>query len=176
MQGPLNIAVAAARAAGNIMLRNLDRLDALKISEKSHNDFVSEVDHQCEVAVIDTIRKAYPGHGFLGEEGGQQGEGDDLWIIDPLDGTLNYLRGIPQFAVSIALQHKHRTEVGVVYDPLKQELFVATRGSGARLNDKRIRVSGRRTLDGAVLGTGFPFRQTDDIDRYMQVFLSLIHI
>ena len=129
MQGPLNIAVAAARAAGNIMLRNLDRLDALKISEKSHNDFVSEVDHQCEVAVIDTIRKAYPDHGFLGEEGGQQGEGDDLWIIDPLDGTLNYLRGIPQFAVSIALQHKHRTEVGVVYDPLKQELFVATRGS-----------------------------------------------
>ena len=170
MQGPLNIAVAAERAAGNIMLRNLDRLDALKISEKSHNDFVSEVDHQCEVAVIDTIRNAYPDHGFLGEEGGQQGEGDNMWIIDPLDGTLNYLRGIPQFAVSIALQHKHRTEVGVVYDPLKQELFVAARGSGARLNDKRIRVSGRRTLDGAVLGTGFPFRQTDDIDRYMQVF------
>ena len=172
MQGPLNIAVSAARAAGNIMLRNMDRIDALNINEKAHNDFVSEVDHQCEAAVIETIRKAYPRHGFLAEEGGTQGDGDDIWIIDPLDGTTNYLRGIPQFAVSIALQHKKRTEVGVVYDPLKQELFVATRGGGARLNDKRIRVSPRRSLEGTVLGTGFPFRETDNVERYLQVLKS----
>ncbi|MEM7408178.1 MAG: inositol monophosphatase family protein [Pseudomonadota bacterium] len=170
MQGPLNIAIGAARAAGTIMLRQMERLDRVKVAEKRKNDYVSEVDRQCEAVIIETLQKAHPDHGFLGEESGRTGNSDWTWIIDPLDGTLNYLQGIPHFAVSIALQHKTRLEVGVVYDPFKQELFTATRGGGAQLNDKRIRVSERRSLDGAVLGTGFPFRENDEVERYMQVF------
>ena len=170
MQGPLNIAISAARAAGNIMVRQLDRLDRVRIEEKAPNDFVSDVDRQCEAVIIETIRKAHPSHSFLGEESGASGNSDWTWIIDPLDGTLNYLRSIPHFAVSIALKHNNQIEIGVIYDPMQQELFVATRGNGARLNDKRIRVSPKRSLDGALIGTGFPFREMDDFDRYMQTF------
>jgi myo-inositol-1(or 4)-monophosphatase len=173
MQGPLNIAISAARAAGNIMVRQMDRLDRVRVEEKAKNDFVSDIDRQCEQVIIDTIRKAHPNHAFLGEEGGSIGDSEWTWIIDPLDGTLNYLRGIPHFAVSIALQHKNSIELGVVYDPLGQELFVARRGNGAQLNDKRIRVSTRRSLDGAVLGTGFPFREGDNFERYMETFSAL---
>lgn len=170
MQGPLNIAIGAARAAGTIMLRQMERLDRVKVAEKGKNDYVSDVDRQCEAVIIETLQKAHPDHGFLGEESGRSGDSDWTWIIDPLDGTLNYLQGIPHFAVSIGLRHKSRLELGVVYDPFKQELFTARRGGGAQLNEKRIRVSERRSLDGAVLGTGFPFRENDEVERYMKVF------
>jgi myo-inositol-1(or 4)-monophosphatase len=174
MQGPLNIAIQAARAAGDLSIRFIDRLDKVKIIEKSPNDFVSDIDRECEAIIIETIRKAFPAHAVLGEETGQRGDGDTQWVIDPLDGTLNYLHGIPHFSISIAMRVKQRLEVGVVYDPLKQELFTATRGNGAQLNDKRIRVSNRRSLKGAVLGTGFPFGQMDNLDRYMQVMAALM--
>ena len=174
MQGPLNIAIQAARAAGDLSVRFIDRLDKVKVVEKSPNDFVSDIDRECEAIIIETIHKAFPDHAVLGEETGSRGDGDTQWVIDPLDGTLNYLHGIPHFSISIAMRVKQRLEVGVVYDPLKQELFTATRGNGAQLNDKRIRVSNRRSLNGAVLGTGFPFGQMDDLDRYMEVMAALM--
>ena len=170
MQGALNIAIRAARAAGNIMVRYWDRLDTIKVTEKGANDFVTEVDRLCEEAIIETIRKAFPDHAIEAEESGKHAGNDHLWIIDPLDGTLNYLHGFPQFCTSIALQVKGRTEVGVIYDPMRQELFVATRGGGARLDDRRMRVSRRAGLKGALIGTGFPFREGDDVERYMKVF------
>ena len=174
MQGPLNIAIQAARAAGDLSVRYMDRLDKVKVSEKSPNDFVSDIDRECEAIIIETIRKAFPAHSVLGEESGKHGDNETEWVIDPLDGTLNYLHSIPHFSVSIAMRVKQRLEVGVVYDPVKQELFTATRGNGAQLNEKRIRASSRRSLDGAVLGTGFPFGQMDDLDRYMQVMSALM--
>lgn len=173
MQPMLNIAVRAARSAGNIIARSMDRLDQLNISVKSNNDFVSEVDQNAEQEIIYTIRKAYPDHGILAEESGSHAGNDYLWIIDPLDGTTNYLHGFPQFAVSIALQHKGRLEQAVVYDPVSQELFTASRGDGARLNDRRIRVSPHNDLEGALLGTGFPFKQQQHLDTYMETFKAL---
>ena len=173
MQPMLNIAVRAARNAGNIIARSVDRLDQITINVKAENDFVSEIDRQAEQEIIHTIRKAYPNHGFLGEETGVH-EGDDfVWIIDPLDGTTNFLHGFPQFAVSIGLKHKGRLEQAVVYDPLRQELFTASRGAGAQLNDRRIRVSKRNDLDGALLGTGFPFKQQQHLDIYLHTFKAL---
>jgi len=169
----LNIAVRAARSAGNIIVRNLDRVDTLTVHTKDRNDFVSEVDRQAEQEIIGILRKAYPGHGVLAEESGSQDGNDYLWIIDPLDGTTNYLHGFPQFAVSIALQYKGRIEQGVVYDPLRQELFTASRGAGATLNDRRIRVTSRRSLDGALLGTGFPFKAQQHLDAYLDMFRAL---
>jgi len=173
MHPMLNIAIRAARGAGNIILRNMDRLDRLSVQTKAGNDFVSEVDRQAEQEIIHVLRKAYPGHGIIAEESGARPGGDYEWAIDPLDGTTNYLHGFPQFAVSIALRHKGRLEQAVVYDPLKQELFTASRGEGAHLNERRIRVSGRRTLDGALLGTGFPIRQQQHLDAYLGMFRAL---
>jgi myo-inositol-1(or 4)-monophosphatase len=173
MHPMLNIAVRAARSAGNIIVRNLDRVDTLTVHTKDRNDFVSEVDRQAEQEIIGILRKAYPGHGVLAEESGSQDGNDYLWIIDPLDGTTNYLHGFPQFAVSIALQYKGRIEQGVVYDPLRQELFTASRGAGATLNDRRIRVTSRRSLDGALLGTGFPFKAQQHLDAYLDMFRAL---
>jgi myo-inositol-1(or 4)-monophosphatase len=173
MHPMLNIAVRAARSAGNIIVRNLDRVDTLTVHTKDRNDFVSEVDRQAEQEIIGILRKAYPGHGVLAEESGSQDGNDYLWIIDPLDGTTNYLHGFPQFAVSIALQYKGRIEQGVVYDPLRQELFTASRGAGAPLNDRRIRVTSRRSLDGALLGTGFPFKAQQHLDAYLDMFRAL---
>jgi myo-inositol-1(or 4)-monophosphatase len=169
----LNIAVRAARSAGNIIIRNIDRLDQLSVQTKGRNEFVSEVDRQAEQEIIHVLRRAYPGHGILAEESGSQPGNEYEWAIDPLDGTTNYLHGFPQFAVSIALRHKGRLEQAVVYDPLKQELFTATRGAGAHLNDRRIRVSRRRTLEGALLGTGFPIRQQRHLDTYLGMFRTL---
>lgn len=169
----LNIAVRAARSAGNVITRNRDRIDQLSIQTKDRNDFVSEVDRQAEHEIIHILRKAYPNHGILAEESGVR-EGDDYqWIIDPLDGTTNFLHGFPHFAVSIGLRHKGRLEQAVIYDPVQQELFTATRGSGAHLNDRRIRVSPRRELDGALLGTGFPFRAQQHLDPYLDMFRAL---
>ena len=173
MHPMLNIAVRAARSAGNIIVRNLDRVDSLTVQTKDRNDFVSEVDRQAEQEIIGILRKAYPDHGVLAEESGHQDGNDYQWIIDPLDGTTNYLHGFPQFAVSIALRHKGRIEQGVVYDPLRQELFTASRGAGANLNDRRIRVTNRRNLDGALLGTGFPFKSQQHLDAYLDMFRAL---
>lgn len=174
MQPTLNVAVQAARKAGNIISRAVDRVDTLTISSKGHNDFVSEVDHQAEAEIIKVIRRAYPHHGFMAEESGVKGSDEFVWIIDPLDGTTNFLHGFPQFAVSIALQHKGRLEHGVIYDPMRQELFTASRGDGAQLNDRRIRVSKRSTLEASLLGTGFPFREMRYLDDYLAIFKALL--
>ena len=133
MHPMLNIAVRAARSAGNVIIRNIDRLDSISVHTKDRNDYVSEVDRQAEQEIIGVLRKAYPDHAILAEESGKQAGNDYQWIIDPLDGTTNYLHGFPQFAVSIALRHKGRLEQGVIYDPVRQELFTATRGAGAML-------------------------------------------
>jgi len=162
MSQPLkNIAIEAARAAGVIIIRALKRLDTIKIAEKQPNDFVTEVDQRAEEEIVGIIKKAYPSHSILGEESGHT-EGDDYqWIIDPLDGTRNFIHGYPQFAVSIAVSYKGKIEHGVIYDPLRQELFTATRGQGAQLNERRIRVSARKQLGECLLGTGFAYRHSD---------------
>ena len=173
MHPTLNIAVRAARSAGNVIIRNLDRVDSLSVHTKDRNDFVTEVDKQAEQVIIHILRKAFPDHSILAEESGAHQGNDYQWIIDPLDGTTNFLHGFPQFAVSIALRHKDRLEQGVVYDPLRQELFTATRGGGAMLNDRRIRVSNRKSLDGALLGTGFPFKSQQHLETYLDMFRAL---
>ena len=170
----LNIAVRAARAAGNLLLRYCDRVDSLTVTDKGLNDFVSEVDRAAEQEIIQVIRKAYPSHGFLAEESGAT-RGDEFeWIIDPLDGTTNYLHRFPQFSVSIALRRRGLLEQAVVYDPLKEELFTASRGSGAMLNDRRIRVTALKGLKGALLGTGFPYRDHGQVGAYMDMFRVLM--
>jgi myo-inositol-1(or 4)-monophosphatase len=173
MNPALNIAIKAARKAGSVMLRRLDRLGSLSVSLKGRNDYVTDVDRQAEEEIVAILRKAYPDHGILAEEGGVRGGDEHVWIIDPLDGTTNYLHGFPQFAVSIAMQARDRIELGVVYDPLREELFTAYRGSGAFLNDRRIRVSQMKGLDGALLGTGFPFRRQEHLDAYLATFKAL---
>jgi myo-inositol-1(or 4)-monophosphatase len=172
----LNIAVRAARNAGNIIARYADQVDTLSITEKSHNDFVSEVDKRAEQEIIRTLHKAYPEHGILAEESGTHQGNDYEWVIDPLDGTTNFLYGFPHFAVSIALRHKNRLEQAVVYDPIRDEMFTASRGGGAQLNGKRIRVTNRRGLEGALLGTGIPFReeQMPYMEAYLQMMQALI--
>jgi myo-inositol-1(or 4)-monophosphatase len=173
MHPMLNIAVRAARSAGNVIVRHIDRLDSLTVQTKDRNDFVTEVDRQAEQAIISTLRKAYPNHGILAEESGADGGDEFQWIIDPLDGTTNYLHGFPQYAVSIALRQRGRLEQGLVYNPLSQELFTATRGGGAFLNERRIRVSNRKGLEGALLGTGFPFKAQQHLDTYLDMFRAL---
>jgi len=170
MHALLNVAVMAARRAGGTLIRNLVKLEKLKVEVKGHNEYVSEADRAAERAVIDVILKHYPDHAILAEESGAQGsEGaDTVWIIDPLDGTTNYLHGFPVFAVSIGVQINGRMEHAVVYDPLRQELFTATRGNGAQLDEHKIRVSGQQELERALVGTGFPYRQADsELDPYL---------
>ena len=175
MHPMLNIAVRAARAAGNVIMRNFDRRDTLTIGSKGQHDYVSEVDKQAEQEIIRTLSKAYPDHSILAEESGSRNEGSEYrWVIDPLDGTTNYLHGFPQFSVSIALLHRGKPDQAVVYDPFSQELFTASRGSGAQLNDRRLRVSHNRSLDDALLGTGFPFREFAHLDAYMGMFRELM--
>ena len=173
MNPALNIAIMAARKAGGVILRHLDRLGTLTVANKSRNDYVSEVDRLAEEEIIRVIHKAYPEHGILAEESGRRNGNDYQWIIDPLDGTTNYLHGFPQFAVSIALSNRGKIEQGCVYDPLREELFTASRGSGAFLNDRRIRVSGAKTLEGTLLGTGFPFKQQQHLNAYLEMFKVL---
>ena len=174
MHPMLNIATRAARAAGDLIVRSLDRADQLTIISKDRNDYVSEIDRQAEDIIIRALRKAYPHHSILAEESGHHAGDDFQWIIDPLDGTTNFLHGFPQFAVSIALLHKGRLEQGVVYDPLRQEMFSATRGAGAMLNNRRLRVSSRTNLSGALLGTGFPYKVHDHLDAYLAMLKDLI--
>ena len=167
----LNIAVRAARRAGEVIVRSLNNLESLTVTAKGRNDFVSEVDRAAEAQIVEIIHKHYPDHAILAEEGGAQGEHDFRWIIDPLDGTTNFLHGFPVFAVSIACEYKGRLEHAVVYDPMRQELFTASRGGGAHLDNRRIRVSKQRTLEGALIGTGFPFRAND---RYLDAYFAML--
>lgn len=172
----VNIAVRAARRAGDIIVRHLDRVDTLTIRQKERNDFVSEVDRMAEAAAIEIIRRLHPEHGILAEESGLQSAGGDefVWVIDPLDGTTNFLHGFPVFAVSIAVRHRDRIEHGVIYDPLRQELFTASRGESAQLDGRRIRVSRQKSLEGALIGTGFPFRESHNLGLYMQMFECVV--
>jgi len=178
MKAMLNIAIRAARKAGDLTTRYVDRIDTLKIGTKQHNDFVSEVDRMAEQEIIGVIKQAYPGHAILAEESGSHNRQADnkqpLWIIDPLDGTTNFLHGFPQFAISIAMQAEGELQVGVIYDPMRQELYTALRGVGARLNDHRIRINPNTKLEGSLIGTGFPYYQYDELDRYMAILKTVI--
>jgi myo-inositol-1(or 4)-monophosphatase len=170
----VNIAVRAARRAGEIIVRSLNHLESLQVTSKGRNDYVSEVDRAAEREIIAVIHKHYPDHAILAEESGQSGENDTVWIIDPLDGTTNFLHGFPVFAVSIAVQQRGHMEIGVIYDPMRQEIFSAVRGAGAHLENRRIRVSKQRGLEGALLATGFPFRDNDpNAEHYFEMFRTL---
>ncbi|EKD71918.1 MAG: Inositol monophosphatase family protein [uncultured bacterium] len=157
----INIAIEAARAAGNLITRAMKRMDTIKISEKKPNDYVTEVDQRVEQEIISHIKKAYPSHSILGEESGETKGDDHIWIIDPIDGTRNFIHGFPHFAISIAFMNKNKIENGVIYDPVRQDLFIASRGKGALLNDRRIRVSGCKNIPESLLATGFAYRHTD---------------
>ncbi len=174
MHPMLNIAVKAARRAGNLIYRSTDKIDHLTVTKKSHADFVSEVDRAAEQVIMETLLEAYPSHAILAEESGSHGESEYLWIIDPLDGTTNFLHSFPQFAVSIALEHKGVLTQAVIYDPVRNELFTATRGQGAYLNDKRIRVSKRLHMADALIGTGFPYSNFQHIDSYMAILKDVM--
>lgn len=175
MHPMLNIAVRAARAAGKVIARSFEHRDHLEITEKSANDYVTNVDREAERVIIEVLHKSYPDHSFVGEEGGEQAgtNSDYQWVIDPIDGTTNFLRGIPHFAVSIALLHKGKLDQAVVYDPIRDELFTASRGNGAQLNDRRLRTSARKDLDGALLATAFPFRKKAQTGPFIDVFKAL---
>lgn len=177
MEPMTNIALRAARKAGELIARATENLDRLDIQSKSANDYVTEIDHAAEREIIYHLSKAYPDHGFLGEESGSSGNADSdyLWIIDPLDGTTNFIRGIPHFAVSIACQYKGKLEHAVVLDPMRREEFTASRGRGAQLNGRRIRVSKLTGLDGALLGTGIPFkaRNLEQLPAYTDTLQTL---
>jgi myo-inositol-1(or 4)-monophosphatase len=173
----LNIAVKAARAAGSIINRAAIDVERLAVANKGLNDFVSEVDLASEAAIIETILEAYPGHAILAEESGRQHgakHSEYLWIIDPLDGTTNFLHGLPVYAVSIALAFRGKVEQAVVFDPARNDMFFASKGRGAFLNDRRLRVSKRIRLGDALIGTGFPFRKGDNFKRYMQMFEAVM--
>ena len=174
MHPMLNIAVRAARRAGDVIIRHLDGVDQLHVDSKQRNDFVTEVDHLAEQEIIREIHRHHRDHAILAEESGASGDNENVWIIDPLDGTTNFLHGFPVFAVSIAHQHRGRLENGVVYDPVSQELFTASRGNGAFLNERRIRVSQRRGLEGALISTGFPYRDHRWLDEYLAMFRAVL--
>ena len=169
----LNIAIRAARKAGNVIAKNYERRDELETTLKNTNDYVTNVDKAAEDAIIEVIRKSYPDHTIITEESGAlEGKDNDVqWVIDPLDGTTNFIKGFPHFSVSIAIRVKGRTEVGVVYDPIRNELFTAVRGEGTKLNELRLRVDNKRELNGAVLATGFPFKRT----KYMAMQFSMMN-
>ncbi len=177
MHPALNIAVKAARRAGQIINRASNDLDLLKVTAKQPNDFVTEVDKAAEAAIIEILQEAYPSYGILAEESGQSagkgGDSDYQWIIDPLDGTTNFIHGLPQYAVSIALAKGNSVEQAVVFDPNRNELFTASKGAGAFLNERRIRVSKRLKLQDALIGTGFPYRSVEHLDTYIAIFKEL---
>ena len=170
----VNIAVRAAREAGTVIARNIDRFDTFTVSEKAANDYVTDVDRMAERRIIDTIRRSHPDHAFLAEESGAHGRSDFEWLIDPLDGTANFIHGFPHVAVSIGVRRRGRLEHGVVFDPLRQELFTASRGSGARLNDRRIRVATTSSLKGALLGGGFATRELGRIESHLAALRALM--
>ena len=168
----INVAIKAARAAGSLINRAALDVESVRISQKMVNDFVTEVDHAAEKAIIETLLTAYPGHGIWAEESGREHGAQDsefVWIIDPLDGTTNFIHGLPVYCVSIALAVKGKIEQAVVYDPSRNDLFTATKGRGAFMNDRRLRVSKRIRLKDCLISTGFPFRQGDDFNTYLRM-------
>jgi myo-inositol-1(or 4)-monophosphatase len=170
----LNVAIKAARRAGNVINRASLNLERLQVDRKQHNDFVTEVDKAAEEAIIEILSDAYPTHGFLAEETGEHNPGaESVWIIDPLDGTTNFIHGFPQYAVSIALSVAGVTQQAVVYDPNRDELFTATRGSGTYLDRRRLRVAGQTRLSNCLLGTGFPYREDQDLQTYLKMFADM---
>ena len=173
MNPTLTIAIKAARRAGGIINRASRDVELIKVSAKRDKDFVTEVDKAAEEAIIGVLKEAYPEHAILAEESGASGDSEYVWIIDPLDGTTNYIHGMPQYAVSIAQTKNGVLEHAVVYDPNTNEMFTASRGAGAFLNDRRIRVSRRTRLNESLIGTGFPFRQFDHVDAYLAMFKEL---
>jgi myo-inositol-1(or 4)-monophosphatase len=175
MHPALNIAIKAARRAGQLISRASLDVDLLKVTTKQQSDFVTEVDKMAEAAIIEVLREAYPNHAILAEESGATAgkQAEYQWIIDPLDGTTNFIHSFPQYAVSIALAHNGQVVQAVVFDPERNELFTASKGRGAFVNDRRIRVSKRTRLDEALIGTGFPYRAFDHIDAYLAIFKDL---
>ena len=172
----LNIAIKAARSAGGVITQASRDLELLKVEAKAPNDFVTEVDQAAERVIIETLLGAYPGHGILAEESGNRHgakDSDFVWIIDPLDGTTNFIHGFPFYAVSIGLAVKGQVQQAVVYDPVHNDLFYASKGRGAFLNDRRIRVSKRTRMADALIGTGFPFRRGDNFKAYMEMFATI---
>ena len=168
----INVAIKAARAAGAIINRAALDVESVRISQKLVNDFVTDVDHAAEQIIIETLLTAYPGHGIRAEESGDEHGARDsefVWIIDPLDGTTNFIHGLPVYCVSIALAVKGKVEQAVIYDPSRNDLFTATKGRGAYMNDRRLRVSKRIKLQECLISTGFPFRPTDDFDTYLRM-------
>jgi len=168
----LNVAIKAARAAGAIINRAALDIESVRVSQKQVNDFVTDVDHAAEAVIIETLLTAYPGHGILAEETGSQHGAQDsefIWIIDPLDGTTNFIHGFPVYCVSIALAVRGKVEQAVVYDPSRNDLFTATKGRGAYMNERRIRVSKRTRLEESLISTGFPFRPGDNLRRYLKI-------
>lgn len=176
MQNPaVTVMVKAARIAGNVLLRNINKLEALNVVQKGRMDYASEVDADAEKVIVKELKRAYPEYGILGEEGGVQGNsGRYMWVIDPLDGTSNYLRGFPHYCVSIALVENGEPLDAVIFDPLRNELFTASRGSGAVLNDRRIRVTDRKDLAGAMIHTGFPPRERERVSTQLKCVDSLL--
>jgi len=164
----LNVAIKAARRAGNIINRASLNSERIQVTRKQHNDFVTEIDQAAEAAIIDTLKEAFPDHSFLGEE-----TSNHVWIIDPLDGTTNFIHGFPQYAVSIALAVDGVLQQAVVYDPNRDELFTATRGAGAYVNNRRLRVAGRLKMSEALLGTGFPYREDQNVEEYLEIFAKM---
>ncbi len=165
----LNIAIRAARRAGEVIARSIPRLESLQVAEKGRNDYVSEIDQAAEREIIDIIHKHYPDHAILAEESGASGDHEMRWVIDPLDGTTNFLHGFPHFAVSIAAERAGKAEVAVVYDVMRQELFTAARGAGAQLDGRKIRVSKQRELEGSLIATGFPFSlEAEHFNAYVE--------
>ncbi len=172
----VTVAIRAARAAGSVILRYMNRLDSIAVIEKHHLDFVSEVDRQAETEIVRELRRAYPDHAILGEETGASGKAGAryTWAVDPLDGTHNYLRGIPHFAVSIAQLDRGEPIHAVILDPLRNEIYAASKGDGAFLNDRRMRVARRESLDGAMLATGFPYRERRHLDAQLGMTRELL--
>ncbi len=170
----LTIAVKAARRAGSIINRSSLDMGTIEVTRKRHNDFVTQVDKAAEEAIIEIIRRAYPDHSILAEESGAAGVSDTTWIIDPLDGTTNFIHGFAQYCVSIAVRQHDTLAHGVVFDPSRNELFVASRGRGAFLNDRRIRVTRRSSLADSLIGTGFPFRDLHGLDEYLDMFRAVV--
>jgi len=174
MQPMLNIAIRAARRAGIIISRAQNRLYDLRVTKKGLHDYVTQVDVEAESVILETLTQAYPNHAILAEESGRSGESDYTWVIDPLDGTLNFIHGYPQYAISIALRVKSRLDQAVIYDPLKDELFTASRGEGAQLNGQKIRVSTNLELESALLATGFPARNKQLLPKYLKGFAKIL--
>jgi len=177
MHPMLNIAIRATRAGGRVLTQNLTRTDSLRTTEKGRNDFVTEVDRKSEAAIIAVLQKAYPDHAILGEESGDSGsiDAEFKWFIDPLDGTTNYLHGYPSFSVSVAVAQHNKVQQAVVYNPFSDELFTASRGNGAQLDGRRIRVSNRTSLEGALLATGFANNDLTDPNRYLRSYRDFMH-